>query len=137
MQKMFTRLRRFFGVTLLFIFITHYREKTIRKMFCQVCELDFDEPINFGWFQLMAYGNSVSIECHDGYKFTMNDSPNGVKVLSPQGDSWKLEYETATHIESLKWFEKFRLIYDTLTVNDVFKIRQRQNIEKSKQGVMH
>ncbi len=137
MQALYSRIRRFFTVTLFFVLITRFKEKTIRKMFCRVCELDFDEPMNFGWFQLMAYGGSASIECQDGYKFVMNDSPHGVKVLSLKDDKWTVEYETGMELSSLRWFEKFKLIYDTLVINDVFTIMQKQNLEKAKKGIMN
>jgi hypothetical protein len=133
---MLSTIKSFLFVSLKFYLKTKITENKLRIMFCRLCELDYSEPMNFGWFEMMAYGNSVSVECFDGYKFTMNEFQNGICVSIPVKDNWMHVYETKNLMVDLEWFNRLKLIYETLFINKVFETRQKQNLERSKIGVM-
>lgn len=141
-----------------FYFKTGVTEKRFARMYSQVCELDYHDTINFGWFSLQAYGNSVVITVHvpdpqfPEFRYSINESDLGVVKVSherqhflpPPANTptpvWTAIYEFGGDF-STEWlgvfWKHFKLVYETLYVNDVFRIRQRQLLENSAQGVMY
>lgn len=138
LKKLINQIKNYFLVTLLFMFRTKISENKLKKMFCRLCELDYSEPMNFGWFEIQAYGNSVAISCFDGEKFVMNEARNGLRVSVPRGEMslWDCVYETKECFNDVSWYFKFKLVYDTLYINHVFETREKENLDRSKKGIM-